>query len=152
MDMENNNFYYKVKKLGMYKKIKAHESSSRIRHYHHCRGLNNEYTIGTAITEDSENDADRRQDATATDFPTTDSDTITAAPSMAPVSDMSTRGFGANLMIVVLAVVLSYLAWKLYRWYRDKQENARQAYRMAQADRVLGDMQMVSTIEDNELI
>jgi hypothetical protein len=64
------------------------------------------------------------------------------------------RGFGRLIILVLVFVFIGYVCYRLLKWYVAKKEHERQAYRMAQADRVLGDMQMVPTTDhdDNELL
>jgi hypothetical protein len=63
-------------------------------------------------------------------------------------------GFARFILWVLVLGVIGYGGYRIYNWYVTKKENERQAYRMAQADRVLGDMQMVPTSDhdDNELL
>lgn len=82
----------------------------------------------------------------------TPNETSPEAPSSA--TKESRGGFGFGIVWFVLALVIGFALWRVYKWYKTKNENAKQAYRMAQADRVLGDMQMVPTVDadDNELL
>lgn len=63
------------------------------------------------------------------------------------------RGFGwftLSLVILIAGIAL----WRLWVWWQRRAERRMQEYRTAQADRVLGDMQMVPNhdMDDNELI
>lgn len=61
-------------------------------------------------------------------------------------------GFGWFTLSVIVLVLL-FLAWICYGQYRKKREQRMLQSRSAQADRVLGDMQMVPNADlDNELI
>jgi hypothetical protein len=67
----------------------------------------------------------------------------------------SDRGIGASIFWILLIVVGGCLCWRLWSIYRVKTERQMQEYRIAQADRVLGDMQMVPNADldnENELI
>lgn len=82
-----------------------------------------------------------------------------AAPNNAPTKHSSSSSGGGPIMgfgwftLSVIVLVLLFLAWICYGQYRKKREQRMLQSRSAQADRVLGDMQMVPNADlDNELI
>ena len=100
-----------------------------------------------------------------TQSPTAD-DTSTMAPSSgddgtsgedtttnAAGSNDASKGFGWFSMTIFL-LVLAFVFWRLWVRYQHRQEQRLMDYRSAQADKVLGDMQMVPQHDDfdNELL
>jgi hypothetical protein len=69
-------------------------------------------------------------------------------------SSSSKGGSGLGwITILLLTVIGAVVAWRLWIRYKRRVEQQMMAYRSAQADRVLGDMQMVPSHDlDNELI
>jgi len=66
--------------------------------------------------------------------------------------DQAAKGFGWFTMALVI-VLVGFVLWRLWVRYQHILEQRRMDYRSAQADRVLGDMQMVPNADlDNELI
>lgn len=62
------------------------------------------------------------------------------------------KGFGWFTLVLVLLIVL-FVIWRLWVRYKRQAEQRMLDYRSAQADRVLGDMQMVPNEDlDNDLI
>jgi hypothetical protein len=75
----------------------------------------------------------------------------TRPPTPAGSKDAAT-GFGWFTLSMVILVVLIVL-WRLWVRYKRKAEQRMLDYRSAQADRVLGDMQMVPNEDlDNDLL
>jgi flagellar biosynthesis/type III secretory pathway M-ring protein FliF/YscJ len=85
----------------------------------------------------------------------------TVAPSSAPSS--SSSGFFYVLVILIAIPIVALIIYRLYKRYQRRYEQQMLDYRSRQADRVLGDMQMIPTedldrhhdndhFDDNELI
>lgn len=81
-------------------------------------------------------------------------------PSLAPLpkipsttpSKKASSHFGFFVLSTFIVVVL-FVLWRLWVRYQRSAEQRRQDFRAAQADRVLGDMQMVPNEDlDNELL
>ena len=67
-------------------------------------------------------------------------------------TDTAAKGFGWFTLSLVLLIV-GLVLWRLWVRYQRQAEQRMLDYRSAQADRVLGDMQMVPNEDlDNELI
>jgi hypothetical protein len=86
------------------------------------------------------------------------SDDAFDVPSQSPVSVNDDKGggmFGWFLFIVIGVPIGLFILYRLYLRYQYQYEQRMLQYRNTQADRVLGEMQMVPTNEDfddNELI
>lgn len=67
------------------------------------------------------------------------------APTSAPVSAADDRGMSSVsiVFILILSAVAAVASWRLYTWWRRRREQQLLQYRSDQANRVLGDMQMV---------
>ena len=83
-------------------------------------------------------------------------DNSTLAPTEAPQGDETPRGPGHKFGLILLAVLSAFTAFCLYRCYacyRRRREKRMIDLRSAQADRVLGDMQMIPNRDlDDEII
>ena len=68
-------------------------------------------------------------------------------------SNDASKGFGWFTLIIFI-VILGFVLWRLWIRFQNHQEQRRMDYRSAQADKVLGDMQMVPQHDDfdNELL
>ena len=77
----------------------------------------------------------------------------TAAPTKSPLprSNASTFGF---VLVFLLCVVVIFVGWRTLKYWRRRREQRLLDIRSAQANRVLGDMQMVPNddLDDHGLI
>jgi hypothetical protein len=89
--------------------------------------------------------------APASDSNSTDDPSPT--PSSSASNSDDTKVFGWFLFWIILIPIAAFILWRLWKRYRRRYEQRMLDYRSAQADRVLGDMQMVPNEDlDNELI
>lgn len=83
----------------------------------------------------------------------------TVRPTVAPTqssndnnTNSGARGFGYFVLVGTI-LIGSLVAWRCWARYKRKREQRLMEYRSAQADRVLGDMQMVPNRDlDDEII
>ena len=79
----------------------------------------------------------------------------TPVPTVPPTNKSSSSGSGyLVLFFFVLCIVGTFVGWRLIRHCRRRREQRLLGVRSAQANRVLGDLQMIPNedLDDNELI
>lgn len=80
-------------------------------------------------------------------------DVLAPTPASGSSNSDETNVFGWFLFWVIFIPISAFILWRLWKRYRRRYEQRMLDYRSAQADRVLGDMQMVPNEDlDNELI
>ena len=85
--------------------------------------------------------------------PTIGNDDLTPSPANSSSNQDNSNVFGWFLFWILVIPISGFILWKLWIRYRRRYEQRMLDYRSAQADRVLGDMQMVPNEDlDNELI
>lgn len=103
-----------------------------------------------------------------------DSNDLSIAPTPSPTGNDSTQppssssssGFSFFLVVLIAIPIVAFILYRLYKRYQQRYEQQMLDYRSRQADRVLGDMQMIpnedldnqnhrnenDNFDDNELI